>query len=115
MTSFGSDARRPVGDLLVLFLQHRLGGDQTSDRDAERRAAHVVHADVVEEHDRVRVAAMLTADTDLELARGAAWPPRIRPTPCMRLRWSSAASLPPVRDPQLDQASLTPDQESFAT
>src|SRR5258706_8618169 len=37
------------------------------DRYAERRAGHVVEPDLVEEVDRVRIAAVLAADADLEV------------------------------------------------
>ena len=50
-----------------------LGRRDARDRHAERRAAHVVEPGGVEEADRVRVAAVLAADADLEAGpRGAA-------------------------------------------
>src|SRR5262249_46802496 len=49
---------------------------EARDRDAERRAGHVVQADVVEELDRARIAAVLAADADLELRLDLAAAPR---------------------------------------
>ena len=48
----------------------RLGGGQAGDRHPERRAAHVVEAGVVEEGDRLGVAAVLAAHAELELGLG---------------------------------------------
>ena len=54
--------------LVALRLAQRgLGGGQAGDRHAERRAAHVVHADLVAEDHAVRVAAVLAADADLQV------------------------------------------------
>ena len=47
-----------------------LGGGQAGDRHAERRAAHVVEAGVVEQGDRLGVAAVLAAHAELELGLG---------------------------------------------
>ena len=44
----------------------RLRRGEAGDRHAERRAAHVVEADLVEQRDRLRVAAVLAADAELE-------------------------------------------------
>src|SRR5450830_43169 len=44
------------------------------DRDAERRAAHVVHAGAVAELDALGIAAVLAADAHLEVGPGAATP-----------------------------------------
>ena len=48
----------------------RLGGGEAGDRHAERRAAHVVEAGVVEQGDRLGVAAVLAAHAELELRVG---------------------------------------------
>src|SRR5260221_8584791 len=48
--------------------ERRLRGREPGDRHPERRARDVVEADLVTERDRARVAAMLAADADLELA-----------------------------------------------
>src|SRR6266699_2934543 len=50
-----------------LLLECGLGRGQTGDRQAERRAGHVVHAHAVTELHRRRLAAVLPADADLEL------------------------------------------------
>ena len=49
-----------------------LGGGQAGDRHAERRAADVVEAGVVEQGDRLRVAAVLAAHAELEVGLGLA-------------------------------------------
>src|SRR4051812_33592452 len=54
--------------------QHSLGGGETGDRHPERRAGHVVEPGVVEEGDRLRVAAVLTAHAELEVGVGLAAP-----------------------------------------
>src|SRR5260363_68666 len=59
-----------AGDLLA---ERRLRGGEARDRHTIGRARHVVHADLVAERDRGRIAAMLAADADLEVGpRGAA-------------------------------------------
>jgi len=50
----------------------RLRRGQARDRHAEGRAADVVHAGEVAELDRVRLAAVLAADADLEVGLGRA-------------------------------------------
>ena len=45
----------------------RLRRGQSGDRHAERRARHVVHADLVAERDAVGVTAVLAADPDLQV------------------------------------------------
>src|SRR4029078_7491963 len=50
------------------FAARRLPRAKPRDRHPERRAGHIVEADLVAEFDRGRVAAMLAADADLELA-----------------------------------------------
>src|SRR5688572_30318249 len=59
-----------AGDaLLVAFgspAESRLRRREASHRHAVRGAAHVVEPDLVEERDRVRIAAVLTADADLQ-------------------------------------------------
>ncbi len=50
-----------------LFGQSGLGGGQTGDRHAERRATDVVQTDLVAEHHAGRVAAVLAADADLQV------------------------------------------------
>src|SRR5665647_2539862 len=52
----------------------RLGRGEPRHRDAERRAAHVVHAGAVAELDALGIAAVLAADADLEARPGAATP-----------------------------------------
>ena len=52
--------------------QRRLGGRQPRDRNPERGAAHVVHAQPVAEGHRRRLAAVLAADPQLEIGPGAA-------------------------------------------
>ncbi len=54
--------------------QDRLGGGQAGHRDPEGRAAHVVEPGVVEEADRLGVAAVLAADADLEVRPGGPAP-----------------------------------------
>src|SRR5437588_3501978 len=49
------------------FLERRLRGGEACERDPERRARHVVEAELVAERDRARLAAVLAADTELEL------------------------------------------------
>src|SRR5690606_23909551 len=56
-------------------LERRLGGRDAGDGDAERRAAHVVEAELVAEPHRGRVAAVLAADAHRE--------PRARPPPAL--------------------------------
>ena len=53
-------------------------GLQPGDRHPERRAGHVVQADLVEEVHRVRVAAVLAADAELQVRAGRPGPPRRR-------------------------------------
>jgi hypothetical protein len=50
-----------------LFPQRRLGRGQAGDGHAERAAAYVVEADFVAELDGVGVAAVLSADADLQV------------------------------------------------
>ncbi|MPM36798.1 hypothetical protein SDC9_83400 [bioreactor metagenome] len=54
------------------LLQCRPGRGEAGDRDAERGAGHVVHPDLVEQLDRLRVAAVLTTDTGLQAGLPAA-------------------------------------------
>src|SRR3954463_10785676 len=58
--------RRVLGRRLAR-LDARLRRAETRDRDHERRARHVRHAHLVTELHRRRLAAVLTADTDLEI------------------------------------------------
>src|SRR5215469_1797306 len=51
---------------------HRLGGGQAGHRDAVGAAGHVVQAEFVARVDRVRVAAVLAANADLEVRPGGA-------------------------------------------
>src|SRR5690606_6721765 len=51
-----------------------LGGRQTGDRNAARRAGDIVQPDLVAEEDRLRIAAVLAADPDLEILASAAAP-----------------------------------------
>ena len=53
---------------LLLRLDRRLGGGQPGDRHAVGRAAHVVQPGLEAELDRGRVAALLAADADLQVA-----------------------------------------------
>ena len=68
----GAARAGPGGSAAVAAL--RLGGRaarlQAGDRDAERRAGDVVQAHLVEEVDRLRVAAVLAADAELEVGAG---------------------------------------------
>src|SRR4051794_22764374 len=67
----GSAAVGPPGR--AVRLDRGAPGLQPGDRDAERRARHVVEADLVAEVHRVRVAAVLAADAELDAgARPAA-------------------------------------------
>ena len=43
---------------------------QTSDRHTERRAGNIVQANLVAEHDRGRIAAVLAADAELDVRAG---------------------------------------------
>src|ERR1700720_3980292 len=52
------------------FAGRRLRGGKPGDRHPERRARDIVEPDLVTEGDRARVAAMLAADADLEVAGG---------------------------------------------
>src|SRR5262245_2662025 len=47
--------------------ERRLGGRESGDRHAERRAADVVHSHLVAEHNALRVAAVLPTDADLQV------------------------------------------------
>ena len=49
---------------LTSFFKDGLSSSKTSNRDPEWRAGHVVESGAVEELDRVRIAAVLTADAD---------------------------------------------------
>src|SRR5207245_1736790 len=60
----------------ALLRERGAGGGQPRDRDAERRARHVVQARVMEELDRARVAAVLAADAHLQLRLDLAAAPR---------------------------------------
>ena len=51
-----------------------MGGGEPRDRHAIRRATHVVNAEPMAEHDRRRIAAMLTADPELEIPPGRSPP-----------------------------------------
>jgi len=53
--------------LLILISKNRLRGREPRNRNAIRRAAHVVEAYVVTEHHRLRLAAVFAADADIEL------------------------------------------------
>ncbi len=64
----------------------RLRGGQTGDRDAERRAAHVVEAGVEEQGDRLGVAAVLAAHAELERRLGLPAPAGRRCAPARRHR-----------------------------
>src|ERR1700722_17488234 len=50
-----------------LLAERCLGGGETRDRYAERRARDVVEPDLVAERDRGRIAAVLAADAELEV------------------------------------------------
>src|SRR5947207_14791325 len=50
-----------------LLAERGLRRGEPRDRHAERRARHVVEPDLVAEHDRSRIAAVLAADADLEV------------------------------------------------
>src|SRR5260221_13263771 len=50
-----------------LLAERGLRRREPRDRHAERRAGHVVEPDLVAEHNRRRIAAVLTADADLEV------------------------------------------------
>src|SRR5438552_2614847 len=51
-----------------VFSERSLRGGKASDRNAERRAGHVIEAGVVTEGHRGRIAAVFAADANLELA-----------------------------------------------
>src|SRR5437763_16768812 len=55
-------------------LEAGLRGAEPRDRDHERRARHVRHADLVAELDRRRLTAVLATDADLEVGPRAAAP-----------------------------------------
>ena len=48
-------------------LDRSLCGREPGDRYSERRAAHIVHSDLMTEFDAVRIAAVFAADADLQL------------------------------------------------
>src|SRR5262249_14164507 len=54
------------------FLQRRLGRSEARERDAVRRARDVLEAELVAEADRLRLAAVLSADTHLDVLHAAA-------------------------------------------
>ena len=54
------------------FAQNGVRRRQTRHRDAERRAAHVVEADLLEEVDGLGVTTVLTTDTELDVGAGSA-------------------------------------------
>ena len=58
------------GLLFPTFLNCSLGGSQTSDGNTEGAAGHVVQADLVAELHRYGVAAVLAADTVVQLVAG---------------------------------------------
>src|SRR5436305_3382442 len=60
----------------LAVLERRLSRCHARDRDAVRRAAHVVEPGHVEEVDRVRVAAVLAAEAELKRGLGLAAGPR---------------------------------------
>ena len=71
--------------------ERRPAGFQPGDRHPERRAGHVVEADLVEEVDGLRVTAVLAADARVPGPGGPPGPPRPRCGPCgrrPRCRWS---------------------------
>src|SRR5262245_22106851 len=68
----GSAACRDCLD--ALFLQRGLGGGEAGDRHAVRRAADVVEPQAVAERHRVRLAAVLAADAELEVVLDRAAP-----------------------------------------
>ena len=49
-----------------------LCSSQTCDRHAERRAGHIIQTSVMAELDSARVAAMLTADAEVDVRTGCA-------------------------------------------
>src|SRR5258708_4892732 len=54
------------------FSGRRLRGRKPGDRHPERRARDIVEPDLMAERDRARIATMLAADADLEVAAGRA-------------------------------------------
>jgi hypothetical protein len=58
--------------ILLAGLDGSLSGSQARYRHAEGRAAHVVQANLVAELDGRRIAAVLTADTALQIGAGLA-------------------------------------------
>ena len=75
---------------------------QPGDRHPERRAGHVVEADLVEQRDRLGVAAVLAADAELEVRAGRRGPARRRcatssPTPSGRSSRTGCAAAGPAR------------------
>src|SRR5665647_1277781 len=62
------------GDVLgpATFLQYGLRRREPRERDAVRRAAHVVEPEPVAELDRARLSSVLAADAELDVRLGAA-------------------------------------------
>ena len=58
--------------LFLPVLQRRLRRSQPGDRDTERRARYVVLADQVAPFDRIRIAAMFSAQPNLEIGSSSA-------------------------------------------
>ena len=81
--SFGSIKRSSP----VRRSERGVRGGQPGDRDAERRARHVVETDLVAERDRIGIAAVLAADAELEIGTRRA--PRSQP---MRTSWPTPST-----------------------
>ena len=77
--SRGYLSRSPIGE-------RRLRGREARDRHAERRAGHVVEPDPLDLGDRLRVAAVLAADPDLEARAASRGPCRPRSSSARRSR-----------------------------
>lgn len=51
-------------------VNRRMGGSQSRNRHSERRTRDIIHANTVTEFDGLRVAAVLAADPDFQIATG---------------------------------------------
>src|SRR5437868_11101685 len=64
---FTAGTRQESSLVALRLAECGLGGGEAGDRHPERRAAHVVHPDLVAEHHAVRVAAVFAADAHLQV------------------------------------------------
>src|SRR5262245_3083963 len=68
VTLIARPVRPPSSVFCCLLPQRRLGGGKARDRHAKRRAGDIVERRLVAERDRGWIAAVLAANSDLELA-----------------------------------------------